>query len=166
MDGKAISRAIRAHFLTEGSLMPKLLGTFVSTTNVKVEEVEAEKVEEAEVNLEMSDMNPDVVNDGITDENEEWEEESSHTEKSENMNVASVFEDAGIQQLSEEEKNEIGVIYQKMQENYGEGIELLQTSSAFQFVCSSLESLKDHLRQKSRTAKLWLNYMGYANFLK
>ena len=49
MDGKAISRAIRAHFLTGGSLMAKLLGTFVSTTNVKVEEVEAEKVEEAEV---------------------------------------------------------------------------------------------------------------------
>ena len=39
------------------------------------------------------------------------------------MKVASVFEDAGIQ-LSEEEK-QIEVIYQKVQENYEEGIEFL-----------------------------------------
>lgn len=40
------------------------------------------------------------------------------------MKVASVFEDAGIRQLSEEEK-QIEVIYQKVQENYEEGIEFL-----------------------------------------
>ena len=46
-------------------------------------------------------------------------------------------------------KNEIEVVYQKVKENYEEEIELLQTSSAFQHLCSSLQMLKDHLRQKS-----------------
>lgn len=47
------------------------------------------------------------------------------------MNVAIVFEDAGIQQLSKGEKNETKVIYQKMQDNYEERNELLQPFSAF-----------------------------------
>ena len=42
-----------------------------------------------------------------------------HTERSGSMTVAIVFEDARIRQLSEEEKNEIEVVYQKIQENYG-----------------------------------------------
>ena len=63
MDGKAISRAVCSHFPTEGSLMAKLLETFVSATNVKVEE--------AEENVEINDINPDDVNEGITNENEE-----------------------------------------------------------------------------------------------
>ena len=42
-----------------------------------------------------------------------------HTERSGSLTVAIVFEDARIRQLSEEEKNEIEVIYQKIQENYG-----------------------------------------------
>ena len=87
-------------------------------------------------------------------------------ERSGSTNVASVFEDAVINQLSEEEKSEIEVIYQKIQENYEEGIELLQASLAFEFLCRSLETLKDHLHRKSRTAKLWLNYMDYVNVLK
>ena len=37
-------------------------------------------------------------------------------------------------------KNEIEVVYQKMKENYEEEIELLQTSSAFQLLRSSLEA--------------------------
>ena len=53
-----------------------------------------------------------------------------------------------------------------MQENYEEGVKLLQACSAFEFICRSLETLKDHLCQKSRTAKLWLNYMAYINVLK
>ena len=141
MDGKAISRAIRAHFLTDRSFMAKLFAAFVSATNVEVEGAEAYEAEEAEENGEMNDRNPDFVNEGITNENEEWEEESSHTEISESMNVTSVFEDAGIQQLSKEEKSETVVMYQKIQENYEEGTELLQTSLMFQFVCSSLETL-------------------------
>ena len=83
------------------------------------------------------------------------------------MNVASVFEDAGIHQLSEEEKNEIEVIYQKIQENYKEGIELLQASSAFEFLCRSLETLEDHFHQKSRTAITYRNHvLDYVNVLK
>ena len=54
IDGKAISRAIRAHFPTEGSLMAKLLATFVSAKN--------SEVKEAEENGEMNDMDPDDVN--------------------------------------------------------------------------------------------------------
>ena len=43
VDGKAISRAIRAHFLTEGSFMSKLLVTFVSGTGIEFKETEAGK---------------------------------------------------------------------------------------------------------------------------
>ena len=46
-------------------------------------------------------------------------------------------------------KNEIEVVYQKMKENYEQEIELLQTSSAFQLLRSSLEAWKDHLHQTS-----------------
>ena len=79
MDEKAISRAICVHFLTEGSLMAELLATFVSATNVKVEQPVTKEVEEVEENVKMNDMNPDVVNEGT-----------------DSMNVASVFEEAGI----------------------------------------------------------------------
>ena len=50
MDGKGISRVIRGYFLTEESLMAKLFATFVSATNVKVEEAEAGEVALAEDN--------------------------------------------------------------------------------------------------------------------
>ena len=63
-------------------------------------------------------------------------------------------------------KNEIEVVYQKMKENYEEEIELLQTSSAFQLLRSSLEAWKDHLHQKSWTAKLWLSCVDDVNVLK
>ena len=96
MDGKGISWAIRVRFLTEVSLMAKVLATFISATNVEVEKAEAEEVEEAEENVEMNDMQPDVVNAGMTNKNEKYEEDHSHTEISATMNVASVFEDAGI----------------------------------------------------------------------
>ena len=109
---------ICAYFLTKGSLVTKLIATFVSATNIEVGEAEAEE------NVEMNDMNPDVVNEGITDENEEWEEEKLHTEISEGTNAASVSEDAGIRQFREEDKKEIEVIYQKIQKNYEEGMEL------------------------------------------
>ena len=61
IDGKAISRAIRAHFLTEGSLMAKLLATFVSSTDIDFEETETEKNEETEENLELNKISPDVI---------------------------------------------------------------------------------------------------------
>ena len=61
IDGKAISRAIRAHFLTEGSLMAKLLATFVSSTDIDFEETETEKNEETEENLELNEISPDVI---------------------------------------------------------------------------------------------------------
>ena len=61
IDGKAISRAIRAHFLTEGSLMTKLLATFVSSTDIDFEETETEKNEETEENLELNEISPDVI---------------------------------------------------------------------------------------------------------
>ena len=68
MDEKAISKAICTHFLTEGSLMAKLFATFVSG-KCWVEIAEAEEVEEAEENVEMNNIKPDVVNEGITDKN-------------------------------------------------------------------------------------------------
>ena len=104
MNGKAISRTNRLNFLTEGSLMAKLLATFVSASNVEVEEPKAEKVEEVEENIDINDTSRGFLNEGITNENEEWKEGNSHTEIYESMNVAIVFEDAGIQQLSKGEK--------------------------------------------------------------
>lgn len=59
--------------------MAKLLATFVSATNVKVEEPVTEEVEEVEENVKINYMNSDVVNEG-----------------SESINVANVFENAGI----------------------------------------------------------------------
>ena len=59
--------------------MAKLLATFVSATNVKVEEPVTEEVEEVEENVKINYMNSDVVNEGT-----------------ECINVANVFENAGI----------------------------------------------------------------------
>lgn len=59
--------------------MAKLLATFVSATNVKVEEPVTEEVEEVEENVKINYMNSDVVNEGT-----------------ESINVANVFENAGI----------------------------------------------------------------------
>ena len=66
--------------------MVKLLATFASVPNVELEEAEAEEVEEAEKNVEVNDMKPDVR----TSENVEWEE-YSRTKISESTKVAIVF---------------------------------------------------------------------------
>lgn len=66
--------------------MVKLLATFASVPNVELEEAEAEEVEEAEKNVEVNDMKPDVR----TSENVEWEE-YSRTKLSESTKVAIVF---------------------------------------------------------------------------
>ena len=87
MDGKAISRAMCVHFLTEGPLMARLLATFVSAMNVKVEETVTKEVEDVEENVKMNDMNADAVNEGT-----------------ESMNVASIFEDAGYDNSEEKKK--------------------------------------------------------------
>ena len=73
IDGKAISCVVRAHFLTEGSLMAKLLATFVSGTEIEFEETETEKKVETEENLELNEISP-VIYEETTNENEKWEE--------------------------------------------------------------------------------------------
>ena len=87
--------------------MAKPLATFVSGTDVEFEETETEKNEETEENLELNEISPDVIYEETTNENEEWEEEGEnlHTERSRSMNIARVFEYAGIRQFSEEEQN-------------------------------------------------------------
>ena len=87
--------------------MAKPLATFVSGTDVEFEETETEKNEETEENLELNEISPDVIYEETTNENEEWEEEGEnlHTERSGSMNIARVFEYAGIRQFSEEEQN-------------------------------------------------------------
>ena len=57
IDGKAISRATCANFLSDCK----------TTCNIRF--CDDVKVEEANENVEINDINPDVVNDGITDEN-------------------------------------------------------------------------------------------------
>ena len=57
IDGKAISRATCAHFLSDCK---------TTCNSCFCDDV---KVEEANENVEINDMNLDAVNDGITDEN-------------------------------------------------------------------------------------------------
>ena len=61
------------HFRTEGSLMAKLLATFVSGTEIEFEETETEKKVETEENLELNEISP-VIYEETTNENEKWEE--------------------------------------------------------------------------------------------
>ena len=155
LEGKAIARALRAHFLTEASLTSILLSSFIPV---------AASVDDTQHSAEEISVEDDQEQD-IDSEEEVWEEDMED-EPFEQCDALVDLESNELRQLEEEEVNELKDIYECLEKNYEEGMRRLNSSSTFMLVSDMLESLKEELRSYSRTSKLWLNYMAYVDILK
>ena len=116
--GKAVSRALRGHFLVQSALYGLLLD--------------------------------EILCDGR-------EEKQDDTENTENERDIIAF--------SKDEKEEIKVLYEKLQKDANNKKEL-EESSALTKVRSLLSEKMERLGEASRTAKLWIQYMVYVNVIK
>ena len=76
------------------------------------------------------------------------------------------MDNAQLRQLKQDEVDELKDIYECLENDYEEGMRRLRSSTTFNLVSNMLDNLKEELRKHSRTAKLWLNYIGYVNVLK
>lgn len=116
--GKAISRALRGHFLVQSALYGLLLDEF------------------------------------FCDEREEKQDDTENT-----------GDQRDVKAFSKDEKEEIKILYKKLQKDAPNEKEL-EESSALTKVRSLLSEKMERLVDASRTAKLWIQYMEYVNVIK
>ena len=139
LSGKAVSRAIRGHFLVEAALMTKLLTMLLPNRYVLLREESFDRSEILHDNTELE-----------TDEEEE---------------IASSSIEKGKQCLNEDEFEELLDLFRKLKENEIEIDDLIQSSTLLK-LNTLLQILKQELAEKSRTAKLWIAYMDYVEVVK
>ena len=72
----------------------------------------------------------------------------------------------GVHRISSHEMDELFNNQEKVESSYEEGIVNLSNCDSFKLLEEAFESLKSQLQVKSRTAKLWLNYLSYIQILK
>ena len=184
LQGKAISRALRAHFLTEASLTSLLLSSIFpeisSDEDADEEKTFVEKENLGEISDENLQENSEEIHVMVQEEKSviveaeseiEIDEENEEEEKTEDIFeqsdvISDLCTDEGLRQLSKEEVRELKRIYECIEENYEEGMEHLRNSETFNILIKMLHNLKLQLSAHSKTAKLWLEYLKYINILK
>lgn len=120
MSGKALSRALRGHFLIESVLVSKLINELIQP---------------------------------ITEADRESEEEIQSVENTSSSSI------------SNEEVTEIEKVYRDFVNGTATEDDVLKTT-ALENLNMKLQLHKDNLAAKSRTAKLWMQYIYYINVIK
>ena len=171
MDGKAISRALRGHFLIESSLCTILLSTFIPEKSLDEDNdlngledtnniLDSGEGDSAEDNVELDgETVPDTFND-VNDLEEDFEPFIQSDV------IFDLNHDGALRQLKEEEMKELRSIYECMEDDYEKGMERLNVSKSFTDLLKMFDQLKERLRLHSRTSKLWLYYMDCISIIK
>ena len=158
MSGKAVSRALRGHFLVEAALTNKLVSNFLSQKlkeNELAENVEIEGKEENENEEEQSE-----------DEDENYEEHylngKDNTQETVNniepvVCSEKVLNEAGIRNLTQ--------LYELVRSGKAKDADVLK-SAELKKLEKNLKNLKNDLAVNSRTVKLWLQDIDYVELLK
>ena len=145
IDGKAIAKALRAHFLVQASLMTKLNSHIIPACEATHE----------------VDNTTDNLYETIQEELELEEEDDF-----EEIDLLVNFDETSLRHLKIEEVQELKEIYEALENNYEEGVKRLHSSQVVDLLTNMLNSLKENLQTQSHTAKLWLKYMAYVDVLK
>ena len=140
--GKAITRSLRGHFLVEAALKSRLLQPLIpAQTDYSVEEKGSDK------DIEMADDNVNLSNS-----DEELNFTASMDEVCETREPGKIL---SYEELAELKKYYISI------EDGSKAIDDLSASQSLDKLSTYLEEYTNELRDTSRTAKLWLQYLKY-----
>ena len=140
LSGKAVSRALRGHFLISSALHSKLLSLFFST--------QAERIE-LYAKVEEKEHQEDCIN--------------------ESKEAISIQQDTGfrlVDPLTREQVNDLEMLDRKLQEDPFNCEIHINTSEELVLLEDGLKRYKDDLAKKSQTVKFWLQYLHYIDVLK
>ena len=160
MSGKAVSRALRGHFLIEAALMNKLVSNFLP---------QKLKGNELAENVEIGD-NYDKENgdqeEQSEDEDENYEEHYLNGEDNTQETVNNIEPVVCSEKvLNEEEIRSLTQLYELVRSRKTKDADILE-STELKKLEKNVKDLKNDWAVESRTAKLWLQYINYVELLK
>ena len=160
MSGKAVSRALRGHFLVEAVLMNKLVSNFLPQ---KLKGDELAKNVEIGDNYEKENGDQEEQSE---DEDENYEEHYLNGEDNTQETVNNIEPVACIEKvLNEEEIRSLTQLYELVRSGKAKDADILQ-SAELKKLEKNVKDLKNDLAVNSPTAKLWLQYIDYVELLK
>ena len=179
--GKAVSRAIRSHFLVEAALVTKLMKPILpDITKETVDHNEIEFVhpgsddevenddlmyDEAQLEIHTScDSEEPMIGDSENDENENDYDVDEEIENEEIEIESSVKEP--IKSPSEEQMMRLKSLFDRINENPDNAVSEVNESPELIMIQNLLDDHKENLRTASRTAQLWIQYIEYVGVLK
>ena len=167
LTGKAIATALRGRFLVEAVLEETFMRPFLMiNTNSSNAEVEGNnKVQTDRNNQNVIYDQTEIVEDAICGEQYDElfleNEYISWAEEILNKNRTT------LRSLTAEEINEVISLHDELKSNYNSSLNQLKTSFEFKQLCSVIiNEFKVELSNLSRTAKFWIQYLGYVKILK
>ena len=159
ISGKAVSRALRGHFLTESALMTKLIRNFI--TDDIVETVDG---------LDLSESSDDEVGVGKVDEIEQADETEGVTGTcGEDDELVDDMEEwmRGVEsEFGTVNVDQIKILVTTAMSDPNTAVDCVSNSEDMKVLTENLQHLKDELSSVSRTAKLWIQHLYYINVLK
>lgn len=151
MSGKAVSRALRGHFLASSALTTKLLKPIFPTNYVNQAVPQAEDdIHSAEAQFET---------DGNDSDDDTDLPESNLKHGGDGSAVTDI-------PLTIDEVNTLETLYKKMEEGSEDAAEHLARSVELRKLGEQYQLRIESLAQSSRTAKFWIQYQNYVDILK
>ena len=173
--GKAVSRAIRSHFLVEAALVSKLLKPILPDITEETADIggigffePSNENETDEDYLSRSEEQDEVLSDYNENEGNErdFELDDDIEDGNEEIEMESSFEQTLLNSLSTEQMVELKSLLDQMNESPDDAVTLVNESAVLKIIQQLLEEIKEELRNSSRTARLWLQYVDYVGILK
>ena len=144
--GKATTRALRGHFLTESALQTKLLRSLLP----------------AHLTLCINESNDADVPKEKIGPNEEYVHQDSQHE-----NQRPMLDDKRYSfQLENEQVEELSTLVKSVEKEPAKTVDLASNSSVLRHLNEKLLQYMKELCNSSRTAKLWIQYLRYVEILK
>ena len=167
ISGKAISRALRAHFLVEAALVTKLMSHLFPTMENQIGDDINEKVGDDKKEIHYIEEEDGSSSGGdIGDNFDDYESDYDETVDIEVDDIQSSLNNVKLRKLTIEEAYEIKELYDSISNSSDEGLQGIESRSTFKLISDMLEELKDELCKSSRTARLWIQYLDYVAVLK
>lgn len=136
LSGKAVSRALRGHFIVSSALNAKLVSSMFPGG---CEFIDHGTIEEETEQHDLDNGGPEDYLD---------------------------FNTSMVEKLTTTEVNNLKELENKLKENTNSAIDQLERSEEISKLESRFKEYKDELASKSRTAKFWLQYLHYIDVLK
>ena len=162
--GKAVSKALRAHFLTEAVLKTKLLeevmpdDSFLSSSTEELN-CEIEEVLAGDENIIEDELLDNEIEDRCNDADdliEESGEADKETEEEEGVIKSPFLVDI----------NELNRLRDSILKHPENSVTEVSESEKLKKIGDTLQEIEDKLSNVSRTARLWLQHMRYIEILK